>query len=206
MSFTKGSKAVQDVVSFLHTMGRLKETPRRGWVENEIRSPESISDHMYRMSLMCMMCPDTTLNRDHMIKMALCHDTGESIIGDISPAMKVPKDVKKRQETEAVRGLCTLVSSSPNPTFSEEFGALFNEYEAQETPESHFVKDMDLLEMIVQAHGYEAAHPGKDLGSFFRSGAGIRHPWARAIFETLLETRPYLAHAKAEAAAKGSNM
>ncbi|AIO02021.1 hypothetical protein LPMP_343990 [Leishmania panamensis] len=206
MSFTKGSKAAQDVISFLHTIGRLKDTPRRGWVEHQICRPESISDHMYRMSLMCMMCPDTSLNRDRMIKMALCHDTGESIIGDISPAMKVPKEVKKQRETQAVQSLCKRVSSSPNTTFSEELRDLFEEYEAQETAESRFVKDMDLLEMIVQAHSYESMNPGKDLNSFFRSGAGIRHPWARAIFETLLETRPYLAYQKGEQAKKVSNM
>ncbi|GET92932.1 hypothetical protein, conserved [Leishmania tarentolae] len=206
MSFTKGSKAAQDVISFLHTVGRLKDTARRGWVENQICEPESVSDHMYRMSLMCMMCPDTSLDRDRMIKMALCHDTGESLIGDISPAMKVPKDVKKQQESQAVQELCKLVSSSPNTTFSKELADLFEEYEAQETAESHFVKDMDLLEMIVQAHSYESMNPGKDLSSFFRSGANIHHPWARAIFETLLETRPYSAYRKEEQAKETANM
>ncbi|KPI85790.1 hypothetical protein ABL78_5147 [Leptomonas seymouri] len=192
MPFAKDSKAVQDVIQFLHIMGRLKDTPRRGWVDNELPNPESISDHMYRMSLMCMMCPDASLDRNKMIRMALCHDTGESIIGDISPAMKVPKEVKKQRETQAVQELCALVSSSPDTTFSKELGDLFDEYEAQETEESHFVKDMDLLEMIVQAHGYEMMNPGKDLSSFFLSGKNIHHPWARAIFETLLETRPFL--------------
>lgn len=206
MSFIKGSKAAQDVIQFLHTMGRLKDTPRRGWVDNALPNPESISDHMYRMSLMCMMCPDTSLNRDKMIRMALCHDTGESIIGDISPAMKVPKEVKKQQETQAVQDLCSLVSSSPDTTFSRELGDLFNEYEAQEKAEAHFVKDMDLLEMIVQAHGYEQMNPGKDLSSFFSSGKNIQHPWARAIFETLQETRPFLQWQREQQQKTESNM
>ncbi|KPA86499.1 hypothetical protein ABB37_00647 [Leptomonas pyrrhocoris] len=206
MSFTKGSQAARDVIKFLHTMGRLKDTARRGWVDNALPNPESISDHMYRMSLMCMMCPDTALNRDKMIRMALCHDTGESIIGDISPAMKVPKEVKKQQETQAVQDLCELVSSSPDTTFSKELGDLFNEYEAQETAESHFVKDMDLLEMIVQAHAYERMNPGKDLASFFLSGKHIQHPWARAIFETLEETRPFLQWEREQQQQRESNI
>lgn len=192
MPFTQGSKAVQDVIEFLHTVGQLKNTPRTGWVDNAVLNPESVSDHMYRMSLMCMMCPDKSLNRDKIIRMALCHDTGESIIGDISPAMNVPKEVKKQQEKRAVQKLCSLVSSSPDDTFGKELGELFDEYEAQETMESRFVKDMDLLEMIVQAHWYEKMNPGKDLSSFFSSGKNIQHPWARAIFETLQETRPYV--------------
>lgn len=192
MSFTQGSKAVQDVIKFLHTVGQLKNTPRQGWVDNAVFNPESVSDHMYRMSLMCMMCPDKSLNRNKIIRMALCHDTGESIIGDISPAMNVPKEVKKQQEKQAVQKLCSLVSSSLDDTFGKELSELFDEYEAQETMESRFVKDMDLLEMIVQAHWYEKTNPGKDLSSFFSSGKNIKHPWARAIFETLQETRPYV--------------
>jgi putative hydrolase of HD superfamily len=34
--------------------------------------------------------------------------------------------------------------------------ALWEEYEARETPESKFVKDLDLLELAVQAVEYEA--------------------------------------------------
>lgn len=179
-------------------MGRLKDTPRTGWIDNGVPNPESVSDHMYRMSLMCMMCPDNTLDHTRMIKMALCHDTGESVIGDISPKMNVPKDVKAKQELEAVEGLSSLVSSAPGcELFGAELLELFKEYEAQETKEAQFVRDMDLLEMIVQAHGYEALNPGKDLSTFFKSGEKIKHPWARAIFETLAETRPFLAHQKA---------
>lgn len=188
--------APRDVVAFLHTMGRLKDTPRTGWVENGIPNPESVSDHMYRMALMCMMCPDASLDRHKLIKMALCHDAGESIIGDVSPAMRVPRDVKAKKEAEAVASLTKLVSSSEGSRpFGEELQSLFLEYEAQETRDSHFVKDMDLLEMIVQAHGYEELNPGKDLGSFFKSGEKIQHPWAREIYAELVATRAFLRRA-----------
>lgn len=198
MALRPASKEATDLIRFLHTMGRLKDTPRTGWVDNGVPNPESISDHMYRMSLMCMMCPDNTLDREKMIKMALCHDTGESIIGDISPQMNVPSEVKAAKELEAVESLSALASSVPGTeAFGKELLDLFREYEAQETRESHFVKDMDLLEMVVQAHGYEGLNPGKDLGGFFKSGEKIKHPWARAIYKTLCETRPALAPRKA---------
>ncbi|EPY23893.1 hydrolase of HD superfamily [Strigomonas culicis] len=198
MSFTAHSPAALDCIQFLHTIGRLKDTPRTGWVENQIPNVESVSDHMYRMSLLCMMCPDETLDRNRMMRMALCHDAGESIIGDISPAMKVPAAEKHAKEMVAVAKLRDLANASSTATpvtggaFGDELFSLFMEYEEQQTPESKFVRDMDLLEMIVQAHSYEAMNPGKDLVSFFRSGARIKHPWARAIFETLESTRPFL--------------
>ena len=172
-------------IEFLHTIGRLKDTPRTGWVENGIPNVESVADHMYRMSVLCMLCPDTTLNKDRMIRMALCHDMGESIVGDISPAMKVPKAEKFEKENAAMLHLTGLIPALGGDTVKE----LWDEYEAQQTPEAKFVRDMDLLEMIVQAHYYEKSS-GKDLSSFFKSGDKIVHPWAKEILEQLKATRP----------------
>ncbi|KEG11945.1 hydrolase of HD superfamily [Trypanosoma grayi] len=177
-----------DTISFLHTLGKLKETERTGWVEAGIPKPESVSDHMYRAAVMCMMCPDTSLDKNKLIRMALCHDAGESIIGDISPKMGVPKDEKYRQEKAAVLHLSSLLGG--DSPLSNELSQFWEEYEAQNSPEAQFLKDIDLLEMVTQAHAYEKAYPEKDLGSFFKSGEKIKHPWAREIFETLQNTRP----------------
>ncbi|RNC49789.1 hydrolase of HD superfamily [Trypanosoma cruzi] len=177
----------EDTITFLRTVGNLKETDRTGWVEHGIPNPESVSDHMYRVAVMCMMCPDEKLDRNKLIRMALCHDAGESIVGDISPKMGVSKEDKYNQEKAAVLHLTGLLEKeSP---LSRELHELWEEYEAQHTPEAQFLKDIDLLEMVAQAHAYELAHPEKDLSSFFVSGEKIKHPWARNIYETLLRTR-----------------
>lgn len=42
-------------LQFLHILESLKNTPRAGWVKRGIESPESVSDHMYRMAVLCMM-------------------------------------------------------------------------------------------------------------------------------------------------------
>ncbi|KAG8341112.1 HD domain [Trypanosoma vivax] len=176
------------IVEFLHLLGKLKETKRTGWVENGIPGPESVSDHMYRAAVLCMMCPDPSLDKGRLIRMALCHDAGECIVGDISPAMKVSESEKYMREKEAVSFLTNLLPS--NCPLTQDLPRLWEEYEAQSTPEARFMKDIDILEMVTQAHAYEQANPGKDLGSFFASGQKIRHPWAREIFETLNNTRP----------------
>ncbi|RNF20747.1 hydrolase of HD superfamily [Trypanosoma conorhini] len=177
-----------DTITFLHTLGKLKETERTGWVENGIPNPESVSDHMYRAAVMCMLCPDKSLERNKLIRMALCHDMGESIVGDISPKMSVSKEEKYRREKAAVSHLSGLLGNEV--PLSGELLQLWEEYEAQSSPEARFLKDVDLLEMVTQAHAYELAHPEKDLSSFFLSGEKIQHPWARGIYETLLRTRP----------------
>eukprot|EP00744_Colponema_vietnamica_P012722 GILI01017854.1.p1 GENE.GILI01017854.1~~GILI01017854.1.p1 ORF type:complete len:187 (+),score=42.52 GILI01017854.1:36-596(+) len=177
---------VDRTIEFLHTLGKVKETPRTGWVEHKVPKVESVGDHMYRMSFMCMMCPDKSLDRDRMVRMALCHDMAESMVGDISPAMKVPKEEKHQMELDAINHMTSLLTPELSGPMMKEF---FEEYEKQETREAKFVKDMDLLEMIVQAHRYEDIAK-KDLSSFYRSGEKIEHPWAREIFERLRATRP----------------
>jgi UMP-CMP kinase len=42
---------------FLELIEGLKNTLRRGWVLRGVPDPESVSDHMYRMAIMCYMAP-----------------------------------------------------------------------------------------------------------------------------------------------------
>merc|ERR1719169_202669 len=52
-----------------------------------------------------MMVPDDTLNKNRMIQMAMCHDIGESIAGDVTPAMRVSKEVKAAKERKALHDM-----------------------------------------------------------------------------------------------------
>lgn len=57
-------------VDFLRILHNLKATKRTGWVRKGVEGPESIADHMYRMSVMAMIAPDDAggLDRDRCIK------------------------------------------------------------------------------------------------------------------------------------------
>ncbi len=45
-------------MDFLQILQRLKATKRTGWVREGVEGPESIADHMYRMSIMAMIAAD----------------------------------------------------------------------------------------------------------------------------------------------------
>ena len=154
---------MSNILKFMTLVGKLKSTKRTGWVNRGVKSPESVSDHMYRMAIMSFLLAGnenaSNINREHCIKLALVHDMAECIVGDITPFDGVSKEEKHRQEKEAMESLATLVGDE----VGQEFFALWKEYEAQETGEAKFVKDLDRFEMILQAHEYEEAE-GK-LGS-----------------------------------------
>lgn len=145
--------------------------------------PESIADHMYRMSVMALIAPNLSgVDRDRLVKMAIVHDIAEAIVGDITPADGVPKEEKSRREREAIEHMCNLLGGGSR---AKEIEELWMEYEENSSVEAKFVKDFDKVEMILQALEYEKDQ-GKDLDEFFQSTAGkfqteVGKAWALEI-------------------------
>ncbi|KAI7400300.1 hypothetical protein KC336_g14886 [Hortaea werneckii] len=160
---------------------------------------------MYRMSIMTLLCPPTlssTLDLPRCTRMALVHDMAESLVGDITPVDGVTKTEKSRRETETMDYICgSLLGSLPgesNAHAREQIRSAWQEYEDSQTPESHFVHDVDKIELLLQMVEYERAHgrttaddsrsaQGLDLGEFSRVAGKIALPemqsWAQEILQ-----------------------
>ncbi|KAI8073369.1 HD domain-containing protein [Gongronella butleri] len=181
-----------NVLRFLHTIENLKRTKRTGWVDNNVKQPESIADHMHRMSVMALLIDDPALQRDKCIKMAMVHDLAEAVVGDITPHAGVSKEDKYKREHDAMLQFKEWLGDAPGAI---EMVDLWLEYEQCKTPEALLVKDLDKFEMIVQALEYEKSD-GKVLQSFFDSTQGkFQHPTVKAWAEALYDERRAL-HAK----------
>lgn len=160
-------------IPFFHMLERLKTTDRQGWIERNISHPESISDHMYRMSIITMLAPSSLssrLNISRCIQLALVHDMAESLVGDITPSQKIAKVEKSRRERESISYLTsTLLGGVGNggKEAGDNIYALWLEYEDNKTLEAQFVHDVDKLELMLQMVEYERADKGGPiLGSF----------------------------------------
>ncbi|XP_050213731.1 uncharacterized protein LOC126665074 [Mercurialis annua] len=177
------SPAASSAIDFLSLCHSLKKTKRAGWVKREVKNPESIADHMYRMGLMALIAPDIPgIDRDKCVKMAIIHDIAEAIVGDITPSDGVPKEEKSRIEGEALEHMCKLLGGGIR---AKEISQLWMEYEENSSPEAKIVKDFDKVEMILQALEYENEQE-KDLDEFFQSTAGkfqteVGKSWALEI-------------------------
>lgn len=44
-----------------------QRVPRTGWVYRNVKKPESVSDHMYRMAMMSLTITDPTVDRDRWV-------------------------------------------------------------------------------------------------------------------------------------------
>ncbi|KAI9478870.1 MAG: hypothetical protein EXX96DRAFT_525720 [Benjaminiella poitrasii] len=175
-----------NVIRFLHVIENLKRTKRTGWLDNGIKQPESISDHMHRMGVMAMLVNDPSINRERCIKMAIVHDLAEAVVGDITPHAGVSKEEKFTLEKNAMD---SFKESLGNTETANEIVDLWHEYEDASTPEALFVKDLDKFEMIVQALEYEKSDK-KKLQGFFDSTMGkFQHPAVKAWAEALYKER-----------------
>jgi putative hydrolases of HD superfamily len=178
---------------FFHLIERLKTTKREGWRRFSIDHGESISDHMYRMAIITMLCPPSLakkLDIARCTKMALIHDMAESLVGDITPVDGVSKSEKSRREAETMDYLCAglLGNVHAGSGQADSIREVWQEYEDSKTPESHFVHDVDKMELLLQMMEYEQSHQGRiDLGEFSRVAKRIVTPevqeWARELLE-----------------------
>ncbi|XP_056284621.1 HD domain-containing protein 2 [Pseudoliparis swirei] len=199
----EATAGMSNMLQFMKLIGQLKRVPRTGWVYRNVKKPESVSDHMYRMAMMSLTITDPTVDKNRCIKLALVHDMAECIVGDIAPPDNISKAEKHRREEEAMRHLASLLPQG----LQQEIYGMWEEYETQSSPEARLVKQFDLLEMILQAHEYEELEgtPGR-LQEFFDSTNGrFHHPEVLQLLSSLNEERGRQATEADEAKKSGNS-
>lgn len=134
------------LLDFLRAAEQLKNTTRHCFT-SEGRH-ESVAEHTWRLCLMALVFekefPDVDFAK--LIKICLIHDIGEAINGDIPAPLQDGMPDKAEAER---RDLMTLLAPLP-ADLRAEISALWDEYEAAETPEARLAKGFDKLETILQ--------------------------------------------------------
>lgn len=185
------------ILPFFHMIGRLKTTKREGWRRFGIYRGESIADHMYRMSIISMFAPPSLaprLDLHKCMKMCLVHDMAELLVGDITPVDGVPKPEKSRREAatmdlltgdmlRGVPGAAALLAGA-------DIRAVWQEYEDSRTLDSHYVHDIDKVELLLQMVEYERAGKGKlDLGEFAYVATKVQLPEMKERADEIIRER-----------------
>jgi putative hydrolase of HD superfamily len=143
----------------------LKQLYRQGWLQRGIPKAhcESVAEHSFGAAILAMWmaeacCPELDVSR--VVRMALIHDFGEIYAGDLTPEDGVPKEQKRSLESKSV---AQVFEKLPN---GGEYLMLWEECEAGVTPEARFVREIDRLEMAMQA-GVYGSLGYENLGDFF---------------------------------------
>ena len=120
----------------------LKNVLRAGWVKAGITTPESVAAHSWGMSMLALKLAPKELNLARVLSLCIIHDIPEVRVGDLTP--------HDDTSTKAQDELKAMTEMAP------EWVGLFEEYEQGQTPEAKFVKQLDKLDMALQAEIYQA--------------------------------------------------
>lgn len=130
------------------------------------------------------------LNLHKCMKMCLIHDMAESLVGDLTPADRVPKAEKNQREATTMDYITKQVLGNAygTPSAGEAIREIWQEHEDGETLESRYVQDIDKVELLLQMIEYEKRGEGKiDLSEFSYVATKVRLPemqsWAQEILQ-----------------------
>ncbi len=142
------------IVKSLLEIGKLKSCFRQGWLKRGITEDigESIADHCFFVVLSAMFIAERDfpeLDRMKVLRMAIVHELAEATVGDITPVDGISEDEKYAMERKA------FIEILDGVDVNNEYLQLWEEFEANETKEAKFVKQIDKFEMGLQAYKYK---------------------------------------------------
>ena len=200
--------SAQRCISLLLRCGGLKREKRTGWVLSGIpwARVESVADHSHRVALAALLLSSgagaAPADCAHAALVGLVHDLAEAETGDIVSRGQTAaqKAAKSLEEGRVMRSFTAALGPHAQAGLLE---SLWAEYEAASTPAAQLVKDMDKVELMLQAYEYELDHPGLTgtLDSFYTALAGIKGAEAQAWGREVLRLRAELLHSRGQQAA-----
>lgn len=181
-----------DYLDFFKSVGKSKRLLRSGWLREKVKDPESVAEHSFRVSVLAMVLSDKLghkLDKNKLIKMAILHDLGEVITGDIVTERHdiidiERRDDKEKEEKEGIREVFGKIG------LSDEYVKIFEEMIGRTTLEAKVFWQFDKLEMALQALEYEEEQ-GKNLEEFFLNVElyHVRDPLLKEIFNEIKKQR-----------------
>lgn len=192
---TKRTSAIQHlagrkslpIIEVFFEINNLKSLYRQGWLHHGVPKDqcETVAEHTLGVTLLALLLADEyfpALDQTKLIRMGLLHDFGEIYAGDIVPGRMSLADKHELEKKSVERVLLRLPKG-------RDYLAIWQEFEDGQTAEARFMKEIDRLEMGLQASVYEHEKLG-DLDAFFASAdKALSTPELRDIFAAILALR-----------------
>ncbi|MBF0351010.1 MAG: HD domain-containing protein [SAR324 cluster bacterium] len=176
-------------LQFYFEINRLKLLYRQGWLKRGIPKEvcESVAEHSFGLALIALLLASqspTPLNLEKVLTLALIHDLGEIHAGDITPVDGILSSEKYQLELASIK---KTFEKLPN---GQKYILLWEEYESGKSPEAEFIRQIDRLEMGLQACVYEWLE-GNDLTEFMKSAeSALELPPLKQIMDDIYRSRP----------------
>jgi len=174
------------MIELFFDYAQLKNLYRQGWLKRGVskRDCEMVAEHSFSVAVLGYVVAEEyrpDLNSSQVMKLGLFHEMGEIYPGDITPQDGVSEKEKYDLELASVQKVFS--------SHSRRYFDLMLEYAQQKTPEARFVKQIDKLEMAMQAKLYELqGYTGLD--EFFTDvQERVKSPELELILEDLMKIK-----------------
>ena len=146
------SERFEKQLKFLVEADKMKNVLRRTLIADGSRR-ETYAEHYRHFALMAMTLIEYAKDKDkidldHVIKLALLHDMVEIYAGDTFCYDVSANEDKAEREKAAADKLFGILPEEQG----REYRALWEEYEAKETPEAAYAAAIDCLQPIINNH------------------------------------------------------
>ena len=149
------------ILQLYQKVSALKRLSRQGWIQSGIEFPESVAEHSFGVSMLALIfARRLSLDVEKALSMALIHELAEAELGDVTPRDNIDAEKKREMEEQAMMQILSEID--PKGELLE----LWRDFEYQRTPEGQLVKELDRIEMALQALEYER-ETEIDLDEFF---------------------------------------
>jgi putative hydrolase of HD superfamily len=159
----------QEDVDFLLESYNLKDEPRTGWLFRGVKDPETVASHVWGVKFLCLLyASEEGLDAGETVRMAVVQDLPEAKTGDLVSEKHDDRYERTDEEKEEMERLA-IEELPPEHRFNEIID-LWEEYQERNSHTAKFVKDMDMIDMCIQALKYERQErnsPEKPMDEFF---------------------------------------
>jgi putative hydrolase of HD superfamily len=182
---------IEKIVDFMQKVGALKRVRRSGWISwVGVENPESVADHTFRSTVLAMCLADLKgFNTEKLVRMLLLHDIHEAIMGDYDYFAKKkisPAELEKRK-LEAIEKVLEKLPKE----LKQKYFSIWLEFEKQKSLEAKIARQIDQLEMVIQALEYEKEGYSREKLNVFWENVKekLEDEDLKRIFEILEEKR-----------------
>lgn len=140
-------KRLEQQIAFCREIDKEKFIGRQTWLTGATRK-ENDAEHAWHMAVMTMLLSEYANEEINVLRtmtMLLIHDLVEIYAGDTYAYDEEGKKTQKRRELAAADRLFQMLPEDQGKKFRE----IWEEFEAENTPESRFARTMDNLQPMM---------------------------------------------------------
>jgi putative hydrolase of HD superfamily len=180
---SRGTGFASWILDLFAAMASLKSVRRKGWVLRGVEDAESVADHSLAVAVLsAAIAASRGLDPGKAALIAVLHDIVESVTGDLTPDEKASMGRTRLREAER-EAVERVIGSAPEEV-KRVFLQSLRDYEEGSSEEGRIVREVDKLEMALQALLYRAELGASGAEEFVSSALSeLKDPEIRSLVE-----------------------